>query len=430
MRKIKTYIGLSKLIVDTRVILHVFIYITGLLIKGEIKLSKYFRVLRRLLFFLSEMKHNKYVKIGKDIKMNLYVPAYPSKAFFYACRKMLEFEKKLPCITVLVSVTSACRYHCNHCYQKHDIGKDSDIDILIETIKKMQQMGIAFFNIEGGEPFLVYEKLLKVCKVIDYRSEIIINTTGDGVTLDRLKELKSLGNVTALMFSLHSDTAEGLNAFTGSNNAWENMTSAISAAHEAGIGVTFNSCLQNESFSDGTFEKIMEVAKNFNAVLIQLIKPKPAGGWLHGGAKMFSDNDVKILKEKVNAYNKLQKYKNYPFAYSQLMEEEPEMFGCTAGGTDRFYINAKGDVQPCEFLNISFGNIHSENFDIIYQRMREIFQTPGDCWLCEQCAQDIYKIFKDSKTDTLPLNKQLSEQIYKNWKRGEIPDFYKKIEKI
>ena len=30
----------------------------------------------------------------------------------------------LPCTTVLVSVTSACAYHCSHCYQKNDIGRD------------------------------------------------------------------------------------------------------------------------------------------------------------------------------------------------------------------------------------------------------------------------------------------------------------------
>jgi hypothetical protein len=33
--------------------------------------------------------------------------------------------------------------------------------------------------------------------------------------------------------------------------------------------------------------------------------------------------------------------------------ESPAPFGCTAGGIDRFYLNANGEVQPCEFLNVS-----------------------------------------------------------------------------
>ena len=427
---IKTYIGLSKIGVDTKVKLHVFFFITGLLFKGEVPLSKYVRVLRRLLFFRSKLKHNKYVKIGKDIKMNLYVPAFPSRAFFNACKKMIVFDEKMPCLTVLISVTSACKYGCSHCYQKLDKGKDADIETIVTVAKKLQDMGVAFFNIEGGEPFLVYDRLLTLCKSIDNRSEIMINTTGDGVTLERLQELKSLGNVTGLMFSLHSPTPEGINAFTATPKAWDNMVNAIHIAHKAGVGVTFNSCLQREAFYDGTFEMIMDLAKGFDASLIQLIKPKPAGGWLEGGAKTFEESDVKQLRDKVNSYNLKSKYRKYPFVYSQLLEEEVDMFGCTAGGTDRFYINAKGDMQPCEFLNISFGNIHTDNFDEIYTNMRKVFETPGDCKLCEQKSEDILKLFRAENCDSLPLNKELSKLIYTNWKSGDKPDFYEKTDNL
>ena len=429
MNQVKTYIGISKLLINTRVQIGVFIYITNLLFKGEVKFSKYIRVLLRLLFFLSKMKHNKYVKFGKNIKMNLYIPGYPSKAFFYACRKVLEFDKKMPCVSALISVTSACKYKCSHCYQKLDNGKDIEIDLLIATVNKLQDMGVAFFNIEGGEPFLVYDKLYKLCKSIDHRSEIIINTTGDEVTLERLDELKALGNVTALMFSLHSDTPAGLNKFTGNENAWENMTRAIEFAHKAGIAVTFNSCLQHDAFHDGTLEKIMDISKNFNASLIQLIKPKPAGAWLKDGAKSFNLEDVETLKNKVHSYNTKKKYKEYPFIYSQHIEEETEMFGCTAGGTDRFYINAKGDVQPCEFLNISFGNIKTDGFEKSYELMRKVFEVPGDCWLCEKYSDAVLKVYEESKSSSLPLNKELSEQIYKGWNRGNTPDFYEKVVK-
>ena len=70
-------------------------------------------------------------------------------------------------------------------------------------------------------------------------------------------------------------------------------------------------------------------------------------------------------------YNLRREYKDFPAIYAQSIEEDENHFGCTAGGIDRFYINAKGDVQPCEFLNISFGNVQDENFEDIYDKNEE-----------------------------------------------------------
>ena len=120
--KIKNYRGLYKELVILKIELYTLAYFTWGLITGRVKARYYFRVLKRLLFFLSSMKHNKYTKVGKLLKINLYVPGFPSRAFFTACKKMLEFEHKLPCITVLISVTSACRYKCPHCFRRRTQG--------------------------------------------------------------------------------------------------------------------------------------------------------------------------------------------------------------------------------------------------------------------------------------------------------------------
>ena len=103
------------------------------------------------------------------------------------------------------------------------------------------------------------------------------------------------------------------------------------------------------------------------------------------------------------------------------------MFGCTAGGTDRFYVNAKGDVQPCEFLNISFGNILQEPFERIYARMREVFEVPGDTWLCERYSPEIFALYQEGGAKALPLDPVQSERIYRTWDRGSCPDFYGKV---
>jgi len=311
-----------------------------------------------------------------------------------------------------------------------DKGKDTDINLLVDAAKYLQNSGMGFFNIEGGEPFLVYERLKTLCHAIDKRSEILINSTGDGLTAARLRELNKNGNIVGIMFSLHTDDAAKLNAFMGSENAWSSLQSGIQACHEAGLSVMFNSCLAREDYFNGTFERVMDRSRDFGGALIQLIKPKPAGAWLHSGITHFSEEDLEIIKKKVTDYNNLRYFKRYPAIAAMIADESKEQFGCTAGGTDRFYINAKGDVQPCEFLNISFGNISEESFESIYARMREAFKTPGDCWLCEKYSAEIAKIFSQEALNSLPLSPSLSEKIISRLEPGEIPDFYNKVTKI
>lgn len=429
MQKIKNITGIAKTIFLLKMKICIFFHFLPNLIKRKITLCKYFAYLRRLLYFLSKMKHNKFVKIGKNTRIGLYIPGFSAKPFYTACKKFMVFGKKFPCATVLVSITSACRYHCKHCYQKYDKGKDIEIEKLVETVRKLQNMGIAFFNIEGGEPFLVYDRLKKVCQAIDNRSEIWINSTGDGITIERLLELKKL-NVTSIMFSLHSPDPAELNMFMGVENAWQTMAQSIELCHKAEISVALNLCLPKDDFYNGRFEKIIARAKEFKAAFLQLIKPKPAGGWLETGVASFTEENINHCKKQVEKYNTDRRYKNYPAISAQIIEEDKNVFGCTAGGTDRFYINAKGDVQPCEFLNISFGNILQEEIEKIYTRMRDYFKEPGECWLCEKYSTEILRLFKENNLKSLPLDVDLSKTIYNNWDRGKKTELYQHLKNM
>jgi MoaA/NifB/PqqE/SkfB family radical SAM enzyme len=430
--KIKNIRGFSKTLFKARVKLAVFFYFfKNLFGPKKIKPIEFIRFLRRLLYFLNKMQHNKFVSINNKTRLDLYVPGFPSNAFYTSCRKFMHFNGKLPCTTVLLSITAACVFKCKHCYQKYDrrAGKDVEINLLVETVKTLQDMGISFFNIEGGEPFLAYKRLKKICDSIDNRSEIWINSTGYGITEKRLLELKKSG-VNAIMFSFHHPDPKIFNNFMGNDNAFETMTKAVQACHLAEIPVAFNSCLMKEDYFNGNFEKLMKEAKKQRAAIIQLIKPKPAGGWLKSGVEIFTESDIKKIKNLINTYNHDPVYQDYPAISAQIIEEDQKVFGCTAGGTDRFYINSKGDLQPCEFLNISFGNISRDNFTSIYNQMRNVFNEPGSAWLCEQYSADILNLFKKKKLQSLPLSPELSRKIYTNWDQGNKTELYKKIKEI
>lgn len=429
MIKVSNVTGWQKIFFNQKLKICSFLHFFPLLWKGDISGKEFILLLKRLLLFLSRMQHNKFVKINGRTRLGLYVPGFPSQAFYTACRKFSQFHEKMPCTTVLLSITSACPYHCNYCYQKLDKGKDMEIDILLRIASKLQDRGIAFFNLEGGEPFLVYDRLRRLCSVLDGRSEIWINSTGAGMTRERLAELKEM-KVTAVMFSLHNPDREAFNRFMGDSSAWDTMEAGVKMCHEAGLAVAFNTCLMREDFYNGTFERIMESVKEYKACLIQIIKPKPAGGWLEKGDLEFTSEDLAYVKAKVNQYNLQKEFSAYPAISAQIIEEDKTVFGCTAGGTDRFYLNAKGDLQPCEFLNISYGNVVNDEFEEIYRTMRSCFAWGGEAFLCESCSQEIYKIYQENKLKSLPIPPELAKKISSTWDRGEKTDLYERLEKL
>ncbi len=424
---IRNVTGLSKLAFNIRLSLDRTLFFGNDWLAGRLTIRQYILTLWRLLTFLGKMQHNKFTSIDDKIRLGLYIPGFPSRAFDQATRKFATFGTKSPNTTVLISLTSACTYRCEHCYQHLDKGPDSALEPILVAAGELQDRGTAFVNIEGGDPFLTYDRLRRLCEVIDDRSEIWINSAGKGITLERLCELKSLG-LTAVMFSMHSHDPETMNRFMGKSDAWQSMVEGVAFCHQADVAVAFNCCLTLEQFADGTFEAVMEQARSFGACLIQLIKPKAAGNWLHSHHSAFPVLVLESITRKVARYNTHPDYAGYPSISAQIVEESPEVFGCTAGGTDRFYINAKGDIQPCEFLNISFGNLNQEPFGKIFDRMRKVFDRPGETWLCEKYSSHVARLMKENSLDRLPLPETQSREIYETWDRGPQTDLYRKIE--
>ncbi|MBN2435377.1 MAG: radical SAM protein [Spirochaetes bacterium] len=416
--------GISKVIFLLQIKIKVLFHYTVELFQGKINIVKFVRLLRRLLYLVKKLSHNKFVRINGETKIDLYIPGFGSKAFWTSCNKFKEFKKSLPCSTVLISVTNACKNRCSHCYQRFDKGKDISIDKLTNVVKQLQDMGIAFFNIEGGDPFIKFDRLKAVCEQIDDRSSIWINSSGDGITEERLQILKEYP-VKAIMFPLTYTDKDTYDRFFKRKGAFDTMIKAVDLCHNIKIPVAINTCPPAANLHNGEFDRVMEKAKDLGAIMVQVIKLKEAGAALNSDIVDYTKEDLILLNNKVYKYNNSRRHKDFPSISAQIFEESKEMFGCTAGGTERFYINAKGDVQPCEFLNISFGNIADQPFEKIYSSMKSVFADARDCWLCEKYQMEIFNLFK--KNGILPLSADQSKKIYQHWDRGQKTELYTKI---
>lgn len=419
------FTGLRKGFIYIRIAVHVAVRYLLRIKKMQWSCADYCIFLHRAFQLLMIFRHNKIIKVANGYKLHLYLPAYPSKAFFYAIESKLCRKPPAP-VTIVFSITKACTYKCQHCYQRLDQTKELDQESMFETAKAIQDLGVSMFDIEGGEPFLRYPRLLELIKGLDDRSEIWVNTSGDGVNEERLLELKKQG-LFGLMISIHSPEESKHDTFTGISGSFKKACEAVKLCHKLNLSPVINSVLSETEIVSGKLDDLMNLAKELNCDYVQLIHPKPSGKWLGHQEEMQRSPDVINQIIKAHKHYNSSKTEDFPSLAAQVFEESSNILGCTAGGVDRFYLNAAGELQPCEFLNISFGNVKEEGFTAVYQKMRAAFPIPCTDWLCCTKAAEIYHLFQDNQIKQTPLPKDITDEMVKKWHFDYPTLLYKKL---
>ncbi len=418
-------IGWRKWLLLARVALHVKLHFVGEVLRGRMPIAVYPRFLWRAFLFLRTVRHNKIVRHGRLYKLQLYIPAYPSRAFFYTLGKLYRPDPGP--VSVVFSMTRACSYHCPHCYQSRDRGADLEMPLLVDIAREMQSLGVTFFNIEGGEPLLRVERLIELMRAIDDRGEIWINTTGAQLTEALAGDLRRAG-LAGVMVSVHSPDPAVHDAFTGVPGSFRAACRALERFAASGIFTAINCCPSAELVATGGLERLFDLARELNCDFIQVIHGKSAGGWL--GQPAETDQAAAVtarLRELHLTYNTQSRFRHHPSIAAQVFDERADLFGCTAGGVDRFYLGADGEVQPCEFLNVSFGNVRQEPFGVIFARMRSYFRQPGTNWLCCTQAAAIDALIRQRGLARTPVPWEITREIIGGWQKGAATPLYKRL---
>ena len=355
-----------------------------------------------------------------EYKLDFYMPRYPSEAFFKAMEDKVLCKPPRP-VSVVLSISKACSYKCPHCYQRKDSPQELSLPLLLENVRKLRDFGVVAWAVEGGEPLLRFERLEKVLSEIA-GLEVWVNSTGHSATPEKIRRLAEL-KVTGIMSSIHSVNPKEHDAFTGVPGSWQCALDFLHGCQEAGMLIGFNTVLTDEQIVNGGIDDIMTLARKHDCDYIQLIHPKACGAWM---GKEFdhalAERAIQVAKEAQRRYNSASE-PHSPVLTAQVFEESPEMLGCCCGGIDRFYIGASGEVQPCEFLNISFGNLNDVPFETAYARMRKCFAIPCEEWTCCTHAAEI----AEQSGQRLPISWEETEKLVKGWKKGTPTKVYESI---
>ncbi|MDC0357866.1 radical SAM protein [Oligoflexia bacterium] len=312
--------------------------------------------------------------LSKVIK-NYEITASPHTAYriikgFFRARVL----KKGTLRAIELYPTFACQLKCSMCsveqYKKSSGQKKIlNIDDYSKIAKTAGRLGATTIIVLGGEPTL-YKDLRSLLAVFK-KNHFFVHMVSNGVNLTRefLLDLK-LSGLDSIFFSLESIEREVNDKIRGAghfDNTLKNIELCKSIGLEVGLAPVF---------FPGQIERALAVVDFCHNSGI-----RASGGQISKIGKAvnlpsLSSEEVRRVKEAVD------KYPNFVFDWSF------SYFPGTAcpAGREKLGITMNGDVIPCSYNPISFGNLFEEDLKEILDRMGRFsqFKKSYDGCLCSE----------------------------------------------
>jgi len=368
-------------------------------------------------------KESKLTRIGDKIYTNTFTPYFPSLAYDRFLKGVVTTTAGTPMPVVTnFAITPQCPCNCWHCSFSDRSKKDMlSFDQLKRAISDVQDMGTSVIGLTGGEP-LLREDLEEIIATIDKRSMPVMFTTGYKLTQKRVKNLKKAG-LEIPVISLDHYRAELHDKGRRKEGIFEGALKAIRLFQDEGFYVAVSFVPDKPLVSDR--EEIFKVIEFFKEIGIndmRLTSPILSGKLTRKPEERLTPENVETIFE---IQKKCTKTKGYPGVFAYDFFESEKYYGCGAG-FNYMFIDSQGNLCPCDFAMLSFGNILERPIQEIWKETSEHFCTPGP-----ECYANISNdMIFSKKPAEWPLKKQATLEILAectSYDKNRLPEFYKRM---
>ncbi len=339
---------------------------------------------------LERCKLTKVIRVGGKYHFSLLEPRWPSRAYDHlmangglnlggagtAAKRQIDLA--------VLAITRACANRCEHCYERFNLGRREAVPISRwkTVIEELQQIGVSVVALSGGEPLARFDDTFALLRAADKsRSDFHLFTSGYGVTPERVSALVGAGLAAVGVGLDHYDRSRH-DAIRGRSGAFDDAVRALSLFGEAGILTYTNTCVTKDLVRSNGLERLHEMLRDLGVGAMQLLEPKPCGGYAARHIRsIYGPGERAATLAFFEATHTLRKFRKYPAVYFPAFMEAPQNLGCLMGGLSHLHIDSRGNVEPCVFVPVSFGNVNRASFAEIYGRMREAVPLPlhGRC---------------------------------------------------
>jgi MoaA/NifB/PqqE/SkfB family radical SAM enzyme len=313
-----------------------------------------------------------------------------------------------------IGITDACPQNCGYCYTRGREGVVMDTETILASIRELKSMGVFWIGLTGGEP-LLNRDIVRIVREIGNDCSAKLFTTGSNLTETLAADLKDAG-LFYVSVSLDHREESAHDHIRGRRGAFRTALRALEIFKRlGGMHVSVSTVLSGEMLHTGRVEEFLTFVKQLEVDEAWLSEAKPSA---HAGWK----NDLVITEPERQDLIRLQdRWNKKPGLTVNYLGhfEDSRHFGCTAGNK-MVFIDPFGEVSPCVFIPMTFGNVRDGSLRTLYGEMQSRFQAQDHCFINANCAR-----FRDHEGRKLPLGKEESLALLNNVRFGALPRFFR-----
>jgi MoaA/NifB/PqqE/SkfB family radical SAM enzyme len=369
------------------------------------------------LFLLGYMKKFRVRDVDGNLILHSHLPPLNSPAYGRFIGEQLLKRAEGPS-HAQVAVTNACPQRCLFCYNRDRAGRVMDTGTILGVVRDLKKAGVFWLGLTGGEPLLKPD-LAKIVEAAADGCAVKLFTTGMGVTPGRAAELRRAGLFSVCVSLDHWDE-KAHDAGRRYPGAFREALRAIDVfLATPGLDVGVSAVLSRAMIRGGEVERFIEFLRGLGVHEAWLSEVMPSSGPLWDDDLVISEDDrlsLVALQDRMNRADGMTV--NYLGHF-----EGREHFGCNAGRR-MVYVDAFGEVSPCVFTPMTFGNVRDKPLGDILLEMRRSFRSSDSCFLRAN-----FRVLERYAADGLPLGRAASERVAAEARSGPPAEFFRRFER-
>ncbi len=299
--------------------------------------------------FRNLLKHSDIIRRNGDV-----IPRIAKDYFNLLVRRKNVLRK------VDIAIIAGCNAKCAFCFAttlEDETGPYLSLDEVKRIITESIALGALTFEFLGGEPLM--------CKHLDdairfaKKSRAVVGVTTNGILLTekRIRELEQTG-LDVIQISLDSMDHKEHDVSRGVPGCYDKIMNAIELIKHTKIQLMLSTVATNENLQNRKLLDVIRFAEQLN-VPITVNPASKAGAWR-------GKENILLTPENRKVFHDLVKTSHARWAGQINFLKE----GCPCG-KEIIYVTAYGEVIPCAFIQISYGNVRREPMADIWQRLQD-----------------------------------------------------------